>query len=50
MEMNKRQKLKLKSVAMLDTMEANFPTVGGSGFTPMGKKSNKNNKISYQID
>ena len=48
MELNKRQKLKLKSVAHLDTLEASFPIEGG--YAPMTRKPNKSNRTAYQID
>ncbi|CDW90752.1 dual specificity catalytic domain containing protein [Stylonychia lemnae] len=47
MELSKRQKLQLRSAALLDTIESTFPR---EGYASIQRKPNKQNRIAYQID
>eukprot|EP00347_Sterkiella_histriomuscorum_P011202 403373359 len=47
MELSKRQKLQLRSAALLDTIEVGFQA---QGFAPITRKPKKENRVAYQID
>ncbi len=48
MELNKRQKLKKRAVALLDPLLVKFPPEDEHGHTE--KKQHKCNRTAYQID